>query len=78
VEGHGGGRKLGEALGGMGGGVGGDPAGTGLVLQAYTDRVCGPSVRPYKDATMGLGLASLALLILFLVFLVLFLKNRRR
>jgi hypothetical protein len=78
VEGHGGGRKLGEALGGMAGGVGGGPAGTGLILQAYADRVCGPSVQPYKDSTIGLGVSTFVLLVLFIVFAVMFARARRR
>lgn len=78
VEGHGGGRKLGEVMGEMGGGVGGGPAGTGLILQAYADRVCGPSVQPYKDSTIGLGVSTFVLLVLFIVFAVMFARARRR
>jgi hypothetical protein len=62
-----------DAVGGAGGG-----GATGVVLQAIADRVCGPSVKPYKNATIGLSVTAAVFLALFIVFLAVFLQARRK
>jgi hypothetical protein len=70
-----------HALGGVRdavGGAGGAGGAGGVVLQAIADRVCGSSVKPYKDATIGLSVTAAVFLALFLIFLAVFLQARRK